>query len=156
MASRWFKATCIDWEKVYRSLPRPLSREALRLDYLSLKSQGYELSQRELAERWGCSRGRVTRFLKAMDPDPIQNEAKKKPSNPLRKPNIKNYPIHSESKTNPKPIHHQPKSPLEGPSFASLRKEKKRIGSHSEQGFQSSGTAQVLSFRERLLRRGNG
>ena len=155
--SRWFKASCLDWETVFKALPRPLSQEAMRLDYLSLQSQGYSLSQRALAQRWECSRGRVSRLIQACDPKVIQNRSKTRPLDPLRTPDIKRYPIQKRSKTDPKPDHHEPKTDVLSCTFEPLRKENKRIySSQSEHGFKSIGEAQVLSFRERLMKVKNG
>tara|TARA_Y100001938_G_C7922874_1_gene345386 strand:- start:179 stop:658 length:480 start_codon:yes stop_codon:yes gene_type:complete len=155
--SRWFKASCLDWETVFKALPRPLSQEAMRMDYLSLQSQGYSLSQRALAQRWECSRGKVSRLIQACDPKVIQNRSKNGPGDLLRTPNIKRYPIQKRSKTDPKPDHPEPKSDLLPSTFEPLRKENKRIySSQSEHGFKSTGEAQVLSFRERLMRVKNG
>jgi hypothetical protein len=154
---RWFKAGCLDWEAVLATLPRPLSNEAMRLDYLSLQSQGYRLTQRALAERWGCSRGRVVRLIQACDPRPIQSGSKTGPTDPRRTPNIKRQPIQSGSKVDPERIQDRTKTKVERYSERPLRKERKRINSsQSEHGFQGLGEAQVLSFRERLMRRGNG
>ena len=154
--ARWFKAGCLDWEKVFASLPRPLSKEAIRLDYLSLQSQGYSLSQRALADRWGCSRGRVARILRALDPKAIQSGSKKDPLDHLTKPNIKRQPIQSGSKADPKRIQETSKTKEVSTFEVPLRKERKEIySSHSELGFKALGEAQVLSFRERLMRRQN-
>jgi hypothetical protein len=57
----------------------------------------------------------------------------------------------------PKRIQDSTKTKEEPYSARPLRKEIKRINSsQSEHGFQGLGEAQVLSFRERLMRRGNG
>ena len=155
--ARWFRATCLDWEAVLATLPRPLSNQAMRLDYLSLQSQGYRLTQRALAERWGCSRGRVVRLIQACDPRPIQSGSKTGPSDPHRTPDIKRQPIQKRSKVDPKRIQDRTKTKEEPSSQGPLRKERKRINSsQSEHGFTGLGEAQVLSFRERLMRRGNG
>mgnify|MGYP003144804465 CR=1 FL=1 len=56
---KWFKCHQYAWEHLISHAEKPLPQAVVEQDLLALDTFGRELSQRELAERWGWSRAKV-------------------------------------------------------------------------------------------------
>ena len=56
---KWFKCHQYAWEHLISHAQKPLPQSVVEQDVLALETFGRELSQRELAERWGWSRAKV-------------------------------------------------------------------------------------------------
>ena len=56
---KWFKCHQYAWEHLISHAQKPLPQSVVEQDVLALETFGRELSQRQLADRWGWSRSRV-------------------------------------------------------------------------------------------------